>query len=379
MLPGGLFNQTRNAQVYTHGTLIPYPFQKFYDRIPDPDVVRECEAGLRAAAEAKQDATNFEDFIVQKFGRGVADHFMLPYNRKLWARDLSQVSCDWTGQRVAAAKGSEERFDTQGGVRRPLQAGTAVGYPHHGGFDEIYKAFVPHVPGLELRTTIAEIDPVAKTATTTKGKTYAWRSLVSTIPLPALLRMVTGLPDDLIRLGDRLEFLSIHVELLMTKRPLPTPIQRIYVSDPGILPHKIALNHNSSDSLRGRARHAIMAEVSHSQHKAVDLARVAPQTISLLCELGILEGPADIIWRGEVEATYGYPVYTMDRPRVVQQLKTELARHHIHTAGRFGEWEYINSDKCVHKGLALGQALRRSQAVPRSSPRDDRMVTQAGA
>jgi hypothetical protein len=26
--------------------------------------------------------------------------------------------------------------------------------------------------------------------------------------------------------------------------------------------------------------------------------------------------------------------------------------------GRFGDWEYINSDKCVHKGLQLGRELR---------------------
>ena len=35
LLPGGLYMQERDARISTHGTLIPYPFQKFFDCIPD--------------------------------------------------------------------------------------------------------------------------------------------------------------------------------------------------------------------------------------------------------------------------------------------------------------------------------------------------------
>jgi len=42
----------------------------------------------------------------------------------------------------------------------------------------------------------------------------------------------------------------------------------------------------------------------------------------------------------------------------VAEIKAWLAERDMYTVGRFGEWEYINSDKCVHKGLALGRELR---------------------
>ena len=42
LLEGELYTQQRDARIYTHGTLIPYPFQKFYDRIPDHEIVEEC-------------------------------------------------------------------------------------------------------------------------------------------------------------------------------------------------------------------------------------------------------------------------------------------------------------------------------------------------
>jgi protoporphyrinogen oxidase len=373
LLDGGLYVQQRDARVYSHGTLIPYPFQRFYDRLPDPDVVRACEEGLReaAAAPTADPPRDFEEYILRKFGRGIAEHFMLPYNRKLWARDIRKISCEWTSERVAAPAGEGESFERTGGRRRPLQPDTQVGYPREGGFEEIYRAFVPHVPGIELNSAVVRIDPFESTATTADGRTYRWQFLVSTMPLPVLTRVVVGTPEEIVRASDALEYMSLRVELLLAGRRLDTPIQRIYCADPEIPPHKIALNHNSSESLRERPRHAIMAEVSLSPEKPVDTETIAPRTIDLLCRLGILDSPDDIVWTGHVDVKFAYPVYTHRRPELVRTIKEWLARHHIHTVGRFGDWEYINSDRCIDKGLRLGRELR--MRYPFATPAGGRM------
>lgn len=369
LMEGGLYYQPRDARVYSHGVLIPYPFQRSYELIPDSAVVRACEEGLRNAASNVAEATNFEDYIIRKFGQGIADHFMLPYNRKLWARDLRRISCEWTSERVAAPKGESEQFDTTGGKRKPLQPNTQVGYPREGGYEEIYKSFVPHLPGVELNSTVVHIDPLERVATTQDGRRYQYEFLVSTIPLPILVRIVEGTPADIIGMADQLEYMSLRVELLLAGRQLG-PIQRIYVADPAIPPHKIAMNHNSSDSLRARPVHAIMAEVSLSDEKPVEVEEIAPKTIAFLCEVGILDSPDDIIWQGHLDVKYAYPVYTHRRPALVEGIKTWMAQHHIYSLGRFGDWEYINSDACVMKGLSLGRKLRQQYpalAVPRTS------------
>lgn len=362
-----LFLQQRSAWVYTHDALIPYPFQRFYDRIPDPRVVQECEEGLRAAG-GSEDAGDFETYILRKFGKGIAEHFMLPYNRKLWARDIKNISTEWTKERVAGPKGAQETFDTQGGERKPLQPDTQVGYPPQGGYEELYKAFVPHIPAVERNQALVHVDPQAHIAITRDGSRYHYQFMVSTVPLPVMVRMVAGLDDSVIACADQLDYMSLRVELLLAGRRLETPVQRIYVADPAIYTHKIALNHNSSDSLRARPVHAIMAEVSLSAEKPVDVEQIAPQTIDLLCALGILSSPEDIIWKGHVDVHYAYPVYTHRRPALVQAIKDALAPWDIYTLGRFGDWEYINSDKCVMKGLELGRALRARYPLPASEP-----------
>ena len=361
---GGLYQQQRDARVYTHDVLIPYPFQKYFDHIPTPEIQRACEEGLRHAAGNAEAAENLEDYIFRKFGQGIATHFMLPYNRKLWARDIKQLSCEWTSQRVAAPMGKQEQFETCGGERKPLQPDTCVSYPRRGGFEELFKHFAQHIPALELNSQVAHIDPLAQVATTRDGRTYKWNCLVSTLPLPILLRMIETTPAELQALADSLDFMSLRVELILVGRRLETPIQRIYVADPEIPPHKIALNHNSSASLRQRPRHAIMAEVSVSDEKPVDVDQIAPKTIALLRELGILTTPDDVMWTDHVDVKYAYPVYTHQRPAQVQAIKEWLATYHIYTVGRFGDWEYINSDRCLMQGLRLGQQLRAQCPAP---------------
>ena len=358
LLEGGLYMQERDARIYTHGTLIPYPFQKNFDRIPNPEVVATCERGLRGVNSRALTAETFESFILQKFGQGIADHFMLPYNRKLWARDLQKISCEWTSERVAAPRGVAEWFDFAGDTRKPLQADTWVGYPKEGGYARIYESFVPLIPGLEVNSNVCYIDPKARIATTASGEKFRWRSLVSTIPLPILVRIVGGTPRVVVEAADRLVYLSLRVELLLVGRKLDTSIQRIYSADPAIPPHKIALNHNSSPYLREQPCHAIMAEVSISPDKPVDVDSIADKTIAVLCDLNILSSAEDIIWRGHQDVEYAYPVYTSERPQLVKTIKDWMRQYDIYTLGRFGDWEYINSDACVLKGLNLAAHLR---------------------
>jgi len=368
-----LFEQRRDARVYSHGTLIPYPFQRYFDRLPDAEVVHQCEAGLHEASSDGPPPENFEEYIVRKFGRGIAEHFMLPYNRKLWAREVSEISCEWTSERVASPKGKTETFDTAGEKRKPLQPDTLVGYPATGGFEEIYRAFVPRIPRLEVNSEVTRIDPVRKTAVMGNGRTVEWEFLVSTIPLPVLTRIVEGTPADIREMAESLDFLSLRVELLLTGRQLESTIQRIYTAEPDIPAHKIALNHNSSDELRSRPQHAIMAEVSLGPEKRVEVGRIAPRTVDFLCELGILESPREVAWRSHVDVRFGYPVYTHERPELVAGVKKWMRQRDIHTVGRFGDWEYVNSDRCVMKGLSLGRELR--ELYPPLAPSTRRTAT----
>jgi UDP-galactopyranose mutase len=147
LMVGGWSAQRRDARVWFGGELIAYPFQQSFHQLSDRAVVAACRAGL-AAADGGETAETFEDWIVGRFGEGVARHFMLPYNRKLWARDLRRMSREWVGERITEATPGLAAM--AGGQRRPLQAASEVGYPATGGFEAIFKALASECGPIEL-------------------------------------------------------------------------------------------------------------------------------------------------------------------------------------------------------------------------------------
>ncbi len=358
LMNGQLYVQPRDAQVYSSGVLIPYPFQQFFEQLPDPVIVEACREGLQHRS-AQNEAHNFEEHILNKFGVGIADHFMLPYNRKLWARDLKSMSVEWTSERVAGLSKNDKPSGAPAGKRRPLQAETAVGYPTNGGFEEISRSFVAHIPSLELNCDVQVIDPLSRTLETNNGRIFQYKYLISTMPLPILLSKTKAVPAPLIDLADQLAYVSIYVEFLLAGRQLLNTPQRVYVADPEMPAHKLVFNHNSSPYLRSQPQHAIMAEVSYSKYKPVDKNSVATQAVRSLIEMGFLNSADEILWNDHVDMRFGYPVPTHNRIEIVGQIKAYLAQHEIYTLGRFGEWAYINSDECINKGKELADYLKQ--------------------
>jgi UDP-galactopyranose mutase len=359
LMPGRLYRQRRDARIFFSGKLIPYPFQQFYEQTQDPELVEECRKGLEQR-RSPSEATNFNEFILYKFGPGIANHFMLPYNRKLWGRDLERISVEWTAERIASMNPNHNDLDGRVGRRQPLEAGTEVAYPTDGGYEEIYKSFLPFIPALKLNSEVVRVFPETKRVETKAGDLYHYRRLVSTMPLPVLLRIISGAPPELVSLSNQLEYISLYVIFLLIGRRLPDTPQRVYIADPAIPPHKLVFNHNSSAYLEGLPQHAIMAEVSYSEEKPLQSEVVLSQTIECLMNMGFLKTRDDVVWSNCIDVKIAYPVPTHDRPLIVSKLKSYLAGFDIYTLGRFGEWDYINSDECIRRGMELAGDFNRS-------------------
>jgi len=351
-----MHEQTRDARCATHGTMIPYPFQAHFAAIDRPDVVEECRAGL-ALADDGQGAPNFEEYLQRRFGPGIARHFLLPYNRKLWGTDLRRMTADWAAERVAGSAGKTEGFERTGGRRKPLQSDTTVAYPARGGFGEIMSALAGRLADLRLGQAVVRVDPKDRTLQLRDGSIVRWDRLISTIPLDRLLAMLPDVPAEQKAAAARLQALPLALVLVVVGHPVDTPIQRVYSADPGYPAHKTALNHNSSPHLRALPQHAIVAEVSALEEKNLSAESLQRTVMDHLLKLRLLSSLAVVRATEMVSMPYGYPVPTHDREAIVADLKAWLAERDIHTVGRFGQWAYINADEALHRGLALGRTL----------------------
>ena len=352
-----MFEQERDARCYHQEEWIPYPFQKHFSKLSCAETVADCANGM-ATIDGDIQPADFEEQLVARFGNGLARHFMLPYNRKLWGDDLARMDTAWTSERIPSPRGGSDQFSETCGVRTPLQETTRVAYPARGGFAEIFRALGERVHAVRLGVEVNRIDPRQRIVHAHNGDRYRYERMISTLPLPRLMASILGVPPEIMSAVMELEALGLDLILIAVDEPVQTTAQRIYSAEPQIPAHKIVINHNSSDWLRTLPAHGIVAEVSCA-HVYGPIGRSLKRTIvENLVKMGILRDPSLVKEVRQLHVSHAYPVPTHQRPQIVQRAKAWLAAQDIFTLGRFGEWAYINSDEVLHRGLQLGRACR---------------------
>src|SRR4028118_1654338 len=167
---------------------IPYPFQNNI-RDLEPETVFACVDGLIKAQKENRPFSNFKEWVDSVFGAGIAEHFMIPYNFKVWATPAELMNFVWIGERVSVV-------DTESILRNVILRQDQVSwgpnntfkYPLKGGTGFLYEGmrkFVEHK--LHLEMPVASVDPVAKVVTTTDGRTWPYDVLLNTMPLNTLI------------------------------------------------------------------------------------------------------------------------------------------------------------------------------------------------
>jgi protoporphyrinogen oxidase len=67
--------------------------------------------------------------------------------------------------------------------------------------------------------------------------------------------------------------------------------------------------------------------------------------------MGVLRADDRIPVRQVIELTPAYVIYDLDHAGNVALVLSWLADHDIWSAGRFGEWEYLNMDHAIASGM----------------------------
>jgi UDP-galactopyranose mutase len=361
--------QRRDAWCWLNGEWVRYPFQQHFSELADPDSRHACQIGLDAAGGWRE-AANFDEYLDRRFGRGITELFMRPYNRKLWGADLTRLDTEWVVERVAAPVGTAESSVSESRRRSPIPREAVIAYPAKGGYGEIFQALARRVADLRLRQCVISIDPQTSTLRTTNGETTSWRRIVSTLPLPSLLRLIPNVPPEISSAVSELEAVPITVVMLVLEGRYGTLCQRIYCPDKNIIGHKIVLNHNSSRWLRRLPRHGVQVELSEFNpfSSSTNDRSLVNAVVAGLLRMGLIASPDHVRRTKVLRIPFGYPVQTQSRSIIVALAQHWLREHRIYTVGRFGEWAYINSDEALYRGHCVGMRLAVSESTQCGGP-----------
>src|SRR6185437_9735219 len=148
---------------------------------------------------------NYSDWLYSSFGKAFAENFPMKYTRKYHTTEAANMSIDWLGPRFYRPTLQE----VLQGALSPTPKNdyvhyvTHFRYPSEGGFRLFLNKFVP-LSDLRLDHELISIDPRAHELAFANGAIASYDSLVSSVPLPDLIPMIKGAPQEVLEASQRL-------------------------------------------------------------------------------------------------------------------------------------------------------------------------------
>lgn len=326
------------------------------------DGVAESTLGVPGSVRAtvQQEPRNFEEFIYKVWGAGVAKHFAVPYNRKLWATPLREMETSWLGGRVPLPDLEEMIEGALRPVEKPIGPNARFGYPLRGGFQALMNGFAPLLKGdVRLDSKIVRVLPGRRTVVTAGGTHYRYEHLISTLPLPALIHMMRPeVPEHIVAAAAGLRHVSVRCVNLGIGREHVTGKHWIYYPGESVF-HRIFVQGNASPHCNPPGGFGLTCEITYSPSKPLPCEGqgLIDRCIEDCIKVGLIR-PDDSIWTAnQIDMPYAYVVYDHARKQHVETIRAWLEPRGIILAGRYSEWEYYNSDHAFIAGKKAADAV----------------------
>jgi len=354
--------QRRRSFCFSHGAYTEYPYQANNYGLPN-EVIVENLMGLIDATfnNHKKEPENFEEWIVQTFGTGIAKNFMIPYNRRVWAWDLREMNFSWIAERVPRPSIREV---LEGALKDPAKdygPNNKFWYPKEGGIEALPRGLNKHVKDeVSLHTSVCEIDPIQKRVVAVDGDgkeiAYNYNSLSSTLPLPRLLDLLREKPDGIPE-REELKYNIVHtVNIGLSGTDLPDYHWVYYPSEDTIF-HRLSFPHLFSKWLVPEGCQSIMCEISDSIYRPRDRNTLVDTCIEDLRKVGLIRPEHKILHRSVMTLDPAYIIYDLNHRDTVDKLHQALERLDIYPCGRFGDWEYLNMDHAIMSGKRIADRI----------------------
>jgi protoporphyrinogen oxidase len=352
----------RESWVWMFDRFLPYPFQNNIKYLPR-EAVLECLLGLIEAQKQPMDLDrfeNFEELIYGVFGEGIARHFMMPYNFKVWAHPPAMMNKEWIGERVSVVDIKRvlgnvvlDRDESTWGPNSTFK------YPRYGGTGGLFERMQPYVQDqLRLGVRTVGVDVARKEVLLEDGGREPYDLLLSTMPMDLLVGALHGdTPSRVTAQARRLRHSGSLIVGIGISQPAPSNKNWMYFPEDNCPFYRVTYLSNYSPEVVPDASsyYSLLCEISRSEFKPVSRACVEEHTIQGLVNAKLISDMdrLDIVDTHVISRDYTYPIPSLERDEALRVIHPYLESRDIYSRGRFGAWRYEvgNMDHSVAQGV----------------------------
>ncbi|MDJ0764462.1 MAG: NAD(P)-binding protein [Myxococcota bacterium] len=349
----------RKSRIFSQGVTTHYPFQANTFGLPKV-IVAECLTGFIDAALKKADTNTtqppatFEAFIYRHFGHGIAKHFMIPYNHKLWGVHPKEITAAWCNRYVPIPSIKAVVDGAIGCHQDDLGYNARFYYPATG-IGSLPRALVRKIRTIETSRSPSAID-VRQHRLCVGGEWVPYQALINTIPLDDFIGLCVDPPADITAAAQKLRCSGLRYLDVALSRPVGNDYHWTYVPERKYPFYRVGCYSNFSSQMAPPKKSNLYVELA--SRRPPSLSRLMPRVTQGLIDMGLIRRESDVAFVVPRYLPKAYVIYDSNYETCVPKVLNWLKEWDILCAGRFARWEYASMEDALMQGLAAADTVK---------------------
>lgn len=334
------------TQIYYKGLHVDFPFQTNIHQLEKEEFI-DCLYDLFTVEENPKVET-FKEMLYAKFGKSIAEKFLIPYNSKLYATDLNNLDVDAMGRFFPYADKEQIVRNFRNSTNKSYNSFFI--YPKQGCI-KVVEAVASRVDPSKIAfgESLIGVDLQCKIAQTNKREIH-FDNLISTIPFPQLMDMAGMDYDRSIYSWNKVLVFNLGFD---SKGPERQNCW-LYFPDPELIFYRVGFY----DNILGQDKTSLYVEIGFNHNDPIgDTSLLLERTLNDLRKAGIitdqkLAAHSDIV----MDPAYVHITKKSEEDKKLKQ--QQLAASGVYSIGRYGDWKYCSLEDNIHDAFTLAKDLQ---------------------
>lgn len=348
---------------YWNGHWIKHPAQCNLYGLPTDLVVKILRDFVSAQSSGRNKIKNYSDWLVASYGRAFAETFPMTYGLKYHTTSADNMTTDWLGPRLYQPTLEEMLRGALTPTTSDVHYVSGVRYPSKNGFVSFLNMFLDQTE-LRLGHKLTKISPGDRELHFANGFVASYDHCISSIPLPELIPMISGVPHDVLDAARKLACTQCVVVNIGINREDISDSHWTYFYDRDFVFARLSFPHMFSPNNTPHGAGSIQAEVYHSrEYRPLDRRpeEYIEPVIADLRRCGLIHEKDEIVFRNAWLIPYANVIFDLKRASALAVVHGYLDDIGIKYCGRYGEWGYHWTDESFISGEMAAQKVLESK------------------
>jgi protoporphyrinogen oxidase len=351
-----------NKILFQKKYIIKYPFENELSKLPQVEKDYALKTFLNNPFK-KYNPSNMLQFFLKTFGSGITNLYLRPYNQKIWKYDPCFMDTQMV-ERIPRPPDKDIIKSAMGASTEGYKHQLFFYYPNAGGIETLFEAFKEKLSAKVKIYKNFKIEKILiknkQQLVTSKYKKIKSDKIFSTIPLNNFYSYFKK-NKKIKYISNELLFNSIKIIMVKLEGNKLGNNFAFLIPDKDIIFHRVSKLNFLGKNYSDKNSTYLQIEVTFRKGDHIDkmnFKTLKDRVISDLTKIKFIDKKNDIKKFQIKSFKFAYVIYDLDHRKNVDYLLNEYKKKGIYCLGRWGSWEYLNSDQVIKQSKNIARKLK---------------------